>query len=143
MKFLTSSEIFAPVFMLNIRSLFSIDLKVGVPVCLVKHENPSYLYFNSRNRKELSIHLKIFTNSDSSQSFMKIRRYQGEVIQFSSLHLKLSQVPLVRSDFHETLQEVSACEYLQVYREFFFNIFCQSKDMADFHALQGKLKSRP
>ena len=45
---------------------------------------------------------------------------------------KLNQLSPMTSDFHETLQGLSAAEYLHVYGEFLFNIDCQSKYMEDF-----------
>ena len=65
---------------------------------------------------------------------MKIRRYLGELIQFLGLLLKLNQV-LVRSDFHETLQEGSAGEYLQIHGRD-FRYFRYGK----YLNLQGKLE---
>ena len=40
----------------------------------------------------------------------------GEVDSILGADSKLNQLPPVRSGFHETLQGVSAGEYLQVYR---------------------------
>ena len=65
--------------------------------------------------------------------------HRWELIQFLSLPLKSNQLSLVRSNFRETLQEVSASEYLQMYGEF-FDIYCQSNDMAESPVLQGKLE---
>ena len=38
-----------------------VTLRSEVPIFLIKHENVSYLYFNSRYKK-LSIHLKVFVS---------------------------------------------------------------------------------
>ena len=44
----------------------------------------------------------------------------------------MNQLPLVRSNFQERLQGVSASKYFQMI-ESFFDSSCQSKDIADFH----------
>ena len=51
------------------------SLRSGSPVWLVKYENLPHLYFDSRYREKLSIHLKVFNSRSSLQSFMKIARY--------------------------------------------------------------------
>ena len=70
---------------------------------------------------------------------MKIWLHRGELIKFLSLPLKSNQLSLVRSNFRETLKEVSTSEYLQMYGEL-FDIYCQSNDMAESPVLQGKLE---
>ena len=71
--------------------------------------------------------MKVFIGRFSFQSFMKIGCYRGELIQFlillTPLSLKLNQLPLVF-----------------IFTEGIFFIFCQNKDMANFHFLQGKLE---
>ena len=47
--------------------------------------------------------------------------------------------PSVTSNFYETLHVRSAGKYLQVVWRF-YDIYCQSENMADFHILQGKLE---
>ena len=44
------------------------------------------------------------------------------------------------SHFHKTLQGRFFGEYLQ-FTQGIFDAYCQSKDMADFHNLQGKLET--
>ena len=53
---------------------------------------------------------------------------------------KLNPLPLVRSDFQETLQRGSTGEYLYKLIERIFDMYRQSKDTADFLNLQGKLE---
>ena len=56
------------------------------------------------------------------------------------LPLKQNQLPLVTSDFHETLQGRSQGEYLHMHSSKGFSIFTvKSKKMAAFLNLQGKL----
>ena len=55
---------------------------------------------------------------------------------------KLNQLPLVTSDVHGTLQGRLSDEYLRIHRRDFRDLL-QSKDMADFLNLQGKLEPRP
>ena len=52
----------------------------------------------------------------------------------------MNQFPPVTLTFHETLQRRSAGRYVQSVHRAFFDIYCQSKDMAEFLILQGKLK---
>ena len=49
-----------------------------------------------------------------------------------------SRPPSGMLDFQETLQARSCSKYLQIHRR---NFRCQSKDLADFLNLQGKLES--
>ena len=51
----------------------------------------------------------------------------------------LNEFPAVASDFDETLQGRSFDKYLQTVEGIFY-IYCQSKDMADFLNLRGKLE---
>ena len=63
---------------------------------------------------------------------MKIRHFAvGNWFSFisnDSLHLKLTYLPPVRLDFHETLK----------FTQGICNISCQGKDMTDFHNLPTK-----
>ena len=89
---------------------------------LLSTENLPYHYFNSRYRKKFSLDPKIFSSRSSLLAFIKIRRSGGVDSIFESadsLPLTLNQLPPVRSDFHETLQGVSAGECLQAFRDFF------------------------
>ena len=58
-----------------------------------------------------------------------------------SLPLKLNQLASVTSDFHETLQAVSAGEYVQVFKEFFS--ITTLKNTADFPVLKAHWNPRP
>ena len=73
-----------------------------------------YLHFD-----RLSTHLQIFTSTSYVQSFMKVRRYRGaggavdSIFESDdSIPLKWTQLPAVRSDFHETWQGASTGKYL-------------------------------
>ena len=119
-------------------------LRSGVPVCLVDNENLPYLYFDSRYPFYgfKNTHQQIFLVKFHENSALA-GRYRQRVDSISesadSVPLKLNQLLPVRSDFHETLQGETTCEYLKSVEGILY-IYRQSKDIAHFHNLQAILK---
>ena len=73
--------------------------------------------------------------------FMKIRPYGEESILFQGqgvTELKIQSTPQGIAGFRETLEGISASDFFKFAQEILY-ICCQSKDMADFRDLQGKL----
>ena len=94
-------------------------------------KNLPYLYFDNRYRKTLcmleDVYQQIFLTTFHENSTLP-----GEVDSIfksaDSLPQKLNQHPPIRSDFHETLLGVSAGDYIQVYRKFFFRYLLSKED---------------
>ena len=88
------------------------------------------------------VKLKVLTSTYASQSFTKIRCYWSIDPIFNpadSVSLKLTQLLMARSDFHETSEGKSAGEYLHINKTGFY-IYYQRKNVADFHYLRCKLE---
>ena len=84
-----------------------------------------------------------YSPADLSPKFHENRTLLGRVDLIlgarSQQDLKLGQLALVPLEFRETSEGICASEHLR-FRQGIFDNCCQSKDLADFHNLQGRLE---